>query len=80
MHNRTLDIGQIFIVLQRLTSWYKGTTIIAQRVDAYPLQQTSLFAEVSNSRTVVVGERLIAENGVRDLRCMDEIHFKEAYL
>ena len=46
----------------------------------YALQKAGLLAKVSNTGTIVVREHLIAEDGVRDLRCVHQIHLEETSL
>lgn len=44
------------------------------------LQETGLFAKVRYPRSIVVGEHLVAEDCVGDLRCIHEVHLKQASL
>lgn len=44
------------------------------------LEETGLLAEVGDAGLVVVGEHLIGEDGVGDLRSVDEVHLEQASL
>jgi hypothetical protein len=44
------------------------------------LDEAGLLGEVGNTRTVVVREHLVAEDGVGDLRGVDEVHLEETSL
>jgi hypothetical protein len=47
---------------------------------SYSLQEASLFAQIGNSRAIIVGEHLVAEYRICNLWCMNKIHFKQAGL
>lgn len=46
----------------------------------YPLEQASLLAKIGDARAVVVGEHLVTEDCVCNLRSMNEVHLQETCL
>ncbi|KAI3480029.1 hypothetical protein L1887_57805 [Cichorium endivia] len=44
------------------------------------LEEAGLLAEVGDAGTIVVGEHVVAEDGVGDLRSVDEVHLEQARL
>ncbi len=44
------------------------------------LQETGLLAKVGNARTIVVSEHLVAEDGIGDLRSVDQVHLEQTSL
>jgi hypothetical protein len=44
------------------------------------LQEASLFAQIGDSRAIVVREHFVAEYCIRNLWCVNKIHFKQARL
>ena len=46
----------------------------------YLWQQTSLLAKVGNSRPVVMVEHISTEDGISDLRCVNQVHLQETSL
>jgi hypothetical protein len=45
-----------------------------------PLQEASLFAQIGDSRVIVVREYFVAEYCIRNLWWVNKIHFKQACL
>jgi hypothetical protein len=46
----------------------------------YPLHKACLLTEIGDSRSIVVGEHFISENGVRDLGSVHQVHFQQSGL
>ena len=46
----------------------------------YPLQQSSLLAQVGNSGSVVVREHFITKDGISNLRRVNQVHLQESGL
>jgi hypothetical protein len=44
------------------------------------LQEASPLAQVSNARSVVMGEHLVAKDSIRNLRGVQKIHFEQTRL
>ncbi len=44
------------------------------------LKKTSLLAQLCNTGSIIVGEHIIAKNGVSNLRCINQVHLKETSL
>src|SRR5262245_2527041 len=47
---------------------------------AYPLIEPGAFTQLRNVRTIVVGEHLVAKDGVSDLGGVEQIHFDQTRL
>lgn len=79
MHNNALDVCQVLVVLERLGA--KATHVRLRRSEpsnaTYPLKETSLLRKVRDPRAIVVGEHLVAENGIGDLRSVDQVHLEQ---
>jgi len=54
-------------------------TLIKQE-KAYSLNETSLFSEIRNPRPIVMGKHLITQNGISDLRSIDQVHLQQPSL
>lgn len=79
VNHDTLDVRNILVVLEGLRGKGQSATKAggaqrARQTDA--LQETSLLAKVGDARAVVVREHFVAEDGVGDLRSVNEVHLE----
>ena len=76
MDNNSLNIVQILVVLQSLpVSLFHGP-----QKTAYPLNESSLFSEIRNSRPIVMRKHLVTQYGISNLRRIDQVHLQQSSL
>ena len=82
VHNDTFDVGQIFVVLQRLEEINRSAHLLfRERTErAYPLHQTCFLTQVGNAGSVVMGEHFVAEDSICHLRSVHKVHLEQASL
>jgi hypothetical protein len=88
VNDDSLDVAEVLVVLESLSklggqrdqlNLSQGETV-ERGIPTYLLQQTGLLAEVGDPGSVVVGEHLVGENSLGDLRSVDKVHLEQSGL